>query len=385
MHLDGDPDTLSGKPDMKRKITWLVMAVVVLVIMGLALRGPAYRMIHPTQTPQGVSIGADPAKAEVVADRLHIPWSLAFLPDGDLLVTERPGTLLRLGRQRIEYRVEGVEATGEGGLLGLALHPEFAANRYVYLYSTTRSGGDITNRVERYRLESDRLSERKAIVTGIPGGSFHDGGRIAFGPDGLLYIGTGDGGDSNAAQDVHSLAGKILRVTDDGAVPDDNPFGNAVYSYGHRNVEGLAWDDRGRLWSTEHGPSGFETGNDEINLIEKGKNYGWPVIRGMERHAGMETPVVESGRNYTWAPASAAYLHGSLYFGGLRGEALYEARLGRDPPEIVAHFLHQFGRIRDVVVGPDGRLYFSTSNTDGRGVPHENDDKILRVNPVGLR
>jgi len=368
---------------MKRKFAWVVVITVV-VIMGLALRAPAYRLIHPTQTPQGVSIGADSAKVEVVADRLRIPWSIAFLPDGGLLVTERPGTLRRLGKERMEYRVEGVEATGEGGLLGVALHPDFATNRYVYLYSTTRSGGDITNRVERYRLEADRLSDRTAIVTGIPGASFHDGGRIAFGPDGLLYIGTGDGGNADAAQDVHSLAGKILRVKDDGVIPDDNPFGNAVYSYGHRNVEGLAWDDRGRLWSTEHGPSGTETGNDEINLIEKGKNYGWPMIRGMERHAGMETPVAESGRDYTWAPASAAYRNGSLFFGGLRGEALYEARLGSDPPKIIGHFLHRFGRVRDVVVGPDGKLYLSTSNTDGRGVPHEGDDKILRFDPAGL-
>lgn len=369
---------------MKRIATFIAVIAIVAAI-GLALRDPVYRLFHSTQTPQRISIGSNSDEVEVVADRLRIPWSLAFLPDGEILVTERPGTLLRLGGERTEYPVEGVAHSGEGGLLGVALHPDFANNRYVYLYSTARSGGDLTNRVERYRLETDRLSERTEIVAGIPGASFHDGGRIAFGPDGLLYIGTGDAGNSSAAQDIHSLAGKILRVTGDGAIPDDNPFGNAVYSYGHRNVQGLTWDDRGRLWSTEHGPSGLETGNDEINLIEKGKNYGWPVIRGMERHKGMETPIAESGRDYTWAPASAAYWNGSLYFGGLRGEALYEAKIRDNPPEIVAHFLHRFGRIRDVVVGPDGKLYLTTSNTDGRGRPREGDDKILWVDPAELR
>jgi glucose/arabinose dehydrogenase len=303
-----------------------------------------------------------------------------FLPEGDLLVTERPGTLRRIGKDGRVYTIEGVAHTGEGGLLGMALHPRFQENHWLYLYLTTRSNGALTNRVERYRFEGDVLSQREVIIDDIPGASYHDGGRIAFGPDGYLYITTGDAGSPNSAQDITSLAGKILRLEDDGLVPGDNPFGNAVYSYGHRNAQGLAWDGRGRLWATEHGRSGIRSGFDELNLIEKGKNYGWPVIQGDEEKEGMERPIVHSGPNETWAPAGIAFREGALFFGGLRGESLYEARVD-DIGEVVltSHFRGEFGRIRVVVLGPDAALYIATSNTDGRGSPRENDDRLLRV------
>lgn len=326
------------------------------------------------------------SEPETVAENLRIPWTIAFLPGGDMLVTERPGTLLRIGIDRKQYPIEGVKHVGEGGLLGLALHPEFEENHWIYLYFTTGLEGGTTNRIERYRFENDSLTEKTTIFSKIPGAVFHDGGCLAFGPDGYLYVTTGDAGNEHAAQDPQSLAGKILRIRDDGSIPDDNPFGNAVYSYGHRNPQGLAWDDLGRLWATEHGRSGALSGYDELNLIEKGKNYGWPEIQGSETQNNMETPDLHSGASTTWAPASAAYYQGSIFFGGLRGETLYQAVLPSTggSPELKQHFPGAYGRIRAVVVGPDDMLYISTSNRDGRGSSASNDDRIIRIDPRSL-
>lgn len=333
----------------------------------------------------GVKEEAIPA-VSVVAENLKIPWEIAFFPDGDFLVTERAGVLKRIGKNPEEYKIEGVEHSGEGGLLGAALHPNFSENRWLYLYFTTRVSGRIENRVERYRFKNGRLSEKTLIIGDIPAGAVHNGGRIAFGPDGYLYITTGDAGNGNLSQDINSLAGKILRLNADGVVPPDNPFSNAVYSYGHRNSQGIIWDNKGRLWATEHGRSGILSGFDELNLIEKGKNYGWPVIQGDERRGDMKNPIVHSGPDETWAPAGAVFWDGSIFFGGLRGQSLYEAKIGNaDEVSLKAHFRGEFGRIRAVVLGPDGYLYIATSNTDGRGAPKENDDKIIRINPMLFR
>ncbi len=323
---------------------------------------------------------------EVIAENLQIPWEIAFLPNGDVLVTERPGTLKRIGKEGHVYNIESVEHVGEGGLLGLTLHPLFAKNNWIYLYLTTKVGDGLQNRVERYRLESDHLTEKTIIIENIPGAANHDGGRIAFGPDGYLYVTTGDAGKSNFAQDTTSLAGKILRLKDDGSIPSDNPFGNAVYSYGHRNSQGLAWDNKGQLWATEHGRSGVLSGLDELNLIEKGKNYGWPVIQGDEIKTGMKSPVIQSGSDETWAPAGAVFWNGSIFFSGLRGESLYEAKIiDGNKVSLTVHFRQEFGRIRAVALGPDGYFYIITSNTDGRGVSKANDDKIIRINPKLFR
>ena len=350
----------------------------------------------PTATflPKGASVDDQEVKnensekknIEIVAENLNIPWEIAFLPDGDMLVTERSGTLLRIGNDRKSYPIEGVRHRGEGGLLGLALHPKFSDNHWIYLYLTVEENNVLKNRVERYSFGSDFLSERIIILENIPGATNHDGGRISFGPDGFLYIATGDASQGNLAQDTKSLAGKILRVRDDGTIPADNPFGNAVYSNGHRNSQGLTWDDKGNLWATEHGRSGASSGLDELNLIESGKNYGWPAIEGDERKNNMETPVINSGPDETWAPAGAAFLSGSIFFGGLRGEALYEAKITSEKKvSLKIHFHEEFGRIRAVVLGPDGFLYISTSNTDGRGSPKSNDDKIIKINPSVFR
>jgi glucose/arabinose dehydrogenase len=315
---------------------------------------------------------------EVIAENLNIPWEIAFLPDGEILVTERPGflRLIKIG-QRIP--VEKVEHVGEGGLLGLAIHPQFSENRWIYLYLTTKDFQGLDNIVVRYRLEDNKLLNPRIILQGVKGNSNHNGGRIAFGPDGYLYITTGDAQNPSLSQDVNSLNGKILRIKDDGAIPPDNPFGNEVYSFGHRNPQGLAWDDKGNLWATEHGRSGIRSGLDELNLIEKGKNYGWPIIQGEQKNKDMVTPIIQSGETVTWAPAGAIYYQGSIFFAGLRGKALFEYDIVEK--SLKKHFEGRFGRIRAVAIGPDGYFYMATSNTDGRGNPESTDDRLVRIDP----
>ncbi|MCH7828524.1 PQQ-dependent sugar dehydrogenase [Patescibacteria group bacterium] len=359
------------------------------VVLGIALvlygvRGQLLPFLFSPQAPSKAQTGIERVPEEaiaMIAQGLTIPWEVAFLPNKDILVTQRSGELLLLGEDAV-YEIEGVAHVGEGGLLGMALHPDFETSRWLYLYLTTQTEQGLENRVERYRFEENKLSERTLLLSGIPGARFHDGGRIEFGPDGMLYITTGDAGNPDSAQDIHSLSGKILRLNDDGSIPDDNPFLNEVYSYGHRNPQGLTWDNKGRLWSTEHGRSGLQPGQsgfDELNLIEKGKNYGWPVIQGGETKEGMEAPFVHSGADFTWAPGDVEYIKGNFFFGGLRGEALYQVT--KNSKELKAHFFKEFGRIRAVRLAPDGMLYITTSNQDGRGRPKEGDDKIIRLDP----
>ncbi len=346
---------------------------------------------NPSIPSPPVSVTTQNPRTEIVAQNLEVPWAIAFLPaspaggpDESMLVTERAGRIRHIMEGKITdtYPIAQVLEIGEGGLQGITLHPDFISNKYLYVYYTYRSDGDNTfNRVARYRLDKNKLSEEKIIVDRIPGASNHDGGRIKFGPDRLLYIGTGDAQNPSQAQDTKTLGGKILRVTDEGKIPADNPFGNEVYSYGHRNVQGLAWDKEGRLWATEHGSSAF----DELNLIESGKNYGWPQIQGDEVRSGMETPKRHSGASTTWAPAGAAFVGNSFFFGGLRGVTLYEAVInGNKVTDFKEHFKGEFGRIREVILGPDNMLYITTSNRDGRGNPNEGDDRIIRVFPQRL-
>lgn len=319
----------------------------------------------------------------VLAEGLDVPWGVAFLPDGDILVTERPGRLLRLGADRQEHEIDGVRHRGEGGLLGVAVHPGFAQNHWIYLYLTTAEGGSVTNRIERYTLDGDALADETEILAGIPGSTNHDGGRLAFGPDGKLYATTGDAEDSGNAPDTDSLAGKILRLNDDGSIPTDNPFGNAIWSYGHRNPQGLAWDADGTLWSTEHGRSIPFSGYDELNLIQKGGNYGWPDSQGDSAAAYTVPPVLHSDANGTWAPASLAFWKGSLWFGGLKAETLYQATGLDGTPALTERLAGEYGRIREVVAH-DGFLYLTTSNTDGRGRAGDKDDLLLRIDPSQL-
>lgn len=332
------------------------------------------------------------SQVSVIAQNLDTPWAIVFLPDKSMLITERPGRVRLVDRQgdlqeEPVAAISDVQEVGEGGLLGIDIHPNFSSNNYVYLYYTfTGFNGNTLNRVVRMVYKDSKLNNEQVIIDNIPGSSNHNGGRIKFGPDGYLYITTGDAENPSQAQNTDSLAGKILRIAENGEIPDDNPFDNPVFSYGHRNCQGLAWDQAGRLWATEHGRSGIQSGLDEVNLIEKGKNYGWPVIEGSKNRAGMETPKLNSGPATTWAPAGASFFDKSLFFAGLRGETLYQAMAnGSDiNANLKEHFSSQFGRLREVVLGPDNFLYVTTSNQDSRGSPQEGDDKIIKINPSKL-
>ncbi|KKS07880.1 hypothetical protein A3K01_00050 [candidate division WWE3 bacterium RIFOXYD1_FULL_43_17] len=356
----------------------ILCTVLIIIYPSLKPKKIFETRIVPTNVPENLNSG----EPRIIVENLDTPWELAFLPNGDLLITERPGNLVVIrGDQITRIKIENVVERGEGGLMGLAVDPEYKSNNYIYLSYTTGAGLNIYNVVDRYIFKDSALSDKFTILGNIPANVFHDGGRIKFGPDGYLYVTTGDAGNPNAAQDTKSLAGKILRLNKDGSAPGDNPFGNEVYSYGHRNPQGLAWDSSGRLWATEHGPSGLETGYDELNLIVKGKNYGWPVIKGSETAEGMETPVINSGSKETWAPAGLAFFKNSLYFGGLRGETLYKLDPDAESYTLAKSLEKIYGRIRIVTAGPDGYLYIGTSNKDGRGTVQDGDDKIIKISP----
>lgn len=337
-----------------------------------------------------------PDAVEVMARDLDTPWEVRFLPGGGLLVTERGGDLVRLSNEAgggeapygeaARHRVPDVREVGEGGLMGLALHPDFPATPWIYLCHTRDGPDGLANRVVRFDYEGGGLSGRRVMMDGIPGAAVHDGCRLEFGPDGMLYVTTGDAGDGGDARDRDSPAGKIHRITDGGGVPGDNPFGSTVWSLGHRNPQGLAFDDRGRLWSTEHGPSGLRSGRDELNRIRRGADYGWPHVTGPNTSGDMVPPVLHSGA-HTWAPAGLAVAGSSLFFGGLRGAALYEVRGTLEEEgdlRLLAHFDGEYGRIRPVRLGPEGRIWFGTSNRDGRGSPAPSDDRLIRVDPAAL-
>ena len=340
-------------------------------------------------------------RVETVAENLSVPWSIVFAPDGRMIFTERPGRVrvVENGKLRPEplATIPDVEATSETGLMGLALHPNFKENRQLYLAYAYRHDG-VKVRVVRFSETGAGLADRKVIIEGIPGARFHAGTRLGFGPDGKLYVTTGDAAERDLAQKLGSLAGKTLRLNDDGSVPSDNPFaGRAgarpeIWSYGHRNAQGLDWQPgSGLMFQTEHGPSGFDGpgGGDEVNVVERGNNYGWPVVHHQQNRPGMIGPLLE----YTpaVAPASGAFYDGSAFpqfrgnyfFGGLRCECIVRVRLeGRRVAGQERLLERQFGRIREVAEGPDGALYFSSSNRDGRGSPASNDDRILRLVPA---
>jgi glucose/arabinose dehydrogenase len=340
-------------------------------------------------------------KVETVIGNLEVPWSIVWAPDGRMIFTERPGRVRVFEKGKLTpqplYTVPDVEPRGESGLMSIALHPQFSSNHFLYLsYAYAASGQQV--RVVRFRETPGGLIDRKVIIENIPAAQFHAGCRLRFGPDGKLYITTGDATDRELAQQLNSLAGKILRLNDDGTVPTDNPFvGRAdarpeIWAYGSRNAQGIDFQPGSNLlFETEHGPSGFDGpgGGDEVNIIERAKNYGWPVIHHTATRAGMESPLLE----YTpaCAPASGAFYRGSIFpqfkgnffFGCLRGIRIIRVVL--DGRRVVSQenlLESKYGRIRDIAEGPDGFIYFSTSNRDGRGTAASDDDRIMRLVPA---
>ena len=338
----------------------------------------------------------------VVAEGLEIPWSIVFPSAERMLVSERTGAIREikdgvLNPQPV-YIFDEVRARDEAGLMGLALHPDHTRNGYLYAcYTVSGSATDMLTRVSRLVDNGTSLAFEQVILDNIPAARFHAGCRIQFGPDGMLYVSTGDATNKNLPQDVNSSAGKILRVTPEGEVPADNPFpGSPVFSLGHRNPQGITWDlERGRMFSTEHGPSTFDgpPGGDEINLIIAGGNYSWPLGSHDNVPQGTIGPLIQF--TPAEAPASALFyaddalpfFKGNLFFGALRGEGLVRVILnenanGEISVASVEKIIADVGRVRDVVTGPDGSLYFSTSNRDGRGAVRDGDDKIYRIFPI---
>ena len=353
---------------------------------------------------------------ETVAENLNIPWAIDFAPDGRIFFTERSGGettgTTRVGTVRIiedgnlldEPALTLTVERREGGVLGLVLDPNFEENHYVYVYYTKKFAplpkdifSDTFNRLSRFTESENKLENENILIDRIPGSTTHDGGRINFGPDGKLYATTGDTKIPELAQDLNSLAGKLLRINSDGSIPEDNPFENSpIFSYGHRNPQGLDWDkSTGKLVSTEHGPSGEYgwQGRDEINIIESGKNYGWPYISGNMEDQKYVSPIYHTGQEMTWAPSGGSFYNsdkfpdwqGKFFIATLYGKHLRILDLDLEENKVISNeiFLKDsFGRLRDVVEGPDGNLYVLTSNQDGRGTPALNDDRILKITPI---
>ena len=338
---------------------------------------------------------------DVVATGLDTVWELAWGPDGFIWITERGGRVSRLDPQSGTVTPAGqvaVSEIGEGGLMGLAFHPDFASQPWVYVAHTYAAQGGTRNRVIRMRFDGTSLGPPMVLVADIPGSSIHNGSRLAVGPDRLLYVTTGDASDASIAQNRDALAGKILRLTLDGQPAPGNPLGTRTYSWGHRNPQGMAFAPDGSLYITEHGPAD----NDEVNRIEAGRNYGWPAVHGRcDGDIGIAETSFCSANNVaeplaawtpTIAPAGLAYYDAdlipafrrSLLFATLKDATLYRLALATDGLSVQATeklFVHQFGRLRAVLVAPDGSIYLGTSNRDGRGTPMPTDDRILRVHP----
>ena len=359
----------------------------------------------PTGAPENAEFHVQDGlrfRAEMVASGLEVPWAFAWLPNGNLIFTERPGRVRIIESGKLTptpvYTVPDVEPSSESGLMDISVHPDFASNNFLYLaYSYNQDGRRV--KVVRYKFANGEFSEPKVIIENIPGAPNHAGMRARFGPDKKLYITTGDATDWNLAQKMDSLAGKTLRLNDDGTIPTDNPFLKTpgarpeIWSYGHRNAQGLAWQPgTGLMFQTEHGPSSFEgkgSGGDEFNLVEAGQNLGWPEIHHNEKREGMVSPLLEYSP--ACAPASGMFYNGSefpafkgnFFFGCLRGARIIRVVLdGRRVVRQENLLEGTYGRIREMAEGPDGYIYFSTSNRDGRGRPASDDDRIIRLVPV---
>jgi len=383
------------------KLNFFLSRIVfaVLLLANIACADAAENNLPlPADTPK--------MRVETLAANLEIVWSIAFAPDGRMFFTERPGRVrvVENGKLRAAplFTVPDVELSGESGLMGMTLHPKFAENNFLYLAYAYQASGKQSVKVVRFSETKDGLTDAKTIIELIPAARYHAGTRLGFGPDGKLYITTGDATNQSQGQELNTLGGKTLRLNDDGTIPPDNPFVNQkgarpeIWTYGHRNAQGMAWQpETGLMFQTEHGPSLIDgvslfkrSGGDEVNIVERGKNYGWAKISHKMKREGMETAIVEYSPAI--APASGMFYRGKLFpefknnffFGALKGEAII--RLVLDGRRVLAQeklFVKTYGRIREIAEAPDGSIYFSTSNRDGRGEPTATDDRILRIVP----
>lgn len=384
---------------MRMDTRWLPAALALLLVTACGTPTPSLPPEEnddspPGQPPADSFTTADGVRVgvQVLVTGLEVPWSLAFAPDGRLFVTERPGRVRIVENGRLQpgaaLVLTGLFTRDESGVLGIAVDPAFATNRWVYLAFTAQEAGAPELRVVRYREVGGTLGEPAVLLDRVPAANIHNGSRLRFGPDGALYVTLGDVAVPSAAQDLGSLNGKILRLSRDGTTPPDNPFTSPVWSWGHRNPQGLDWHpESGLLYATEHG----QVGNDEVNLVERGRNYGWPIIEGDGSRPDMERPIVFF--TPAVAPSGASFYRGStfpafrndLFIATLRGMALIRLRLDAANPRRVVSTERllegRYGRLRDVVSGPDGSLYVITSNRDGRTTPVGDDDRLLRLAP----
>jgi glucose/arabinose dehydrogenase len=371
---------------MNKAILKLVVPIVAVVVLSVVtfMRSPSDTTIPIPQPIFNSSINnaSSDKGIAVVAEKLQTPWSIVMSKDGRVFFTERIGTIRMINANgTLAHDPVGyirVDQVGEGGLLGIDLHPNFTSNHKIYIYHTYSNSSGIYNRVMLLVENENKIVDSQIILDGIPGGRFHDGGRLKFGPDNKLYISTGDTGIAELSQNKSSLAGKILRINDDGTIPIDNPFpGSAIYAYGFRNVQGLTWDPETReLYASDHGA----TGNDEINVVRAGSNYGWPYDE-CSNDGKYTAPVICF--NPSIAPSGIAIpnssklgYNGDLLLATLKGSHLRSIDLYSGEQN---NILVGYGRLRDVVEGDNGSLFVLTSNTDGRGLIQENDDKILRI------
>jgi len=394
---------------------WLgIVAACILLVTGCFPAGNPgdHRLPDPgrespsADSAEGVTLAGDlpafPYKMDIAATDLDVPWDMDIAPDGRIFLTERSGKIrvIEDGKLSDSAMIDlggEVYAESEAGLLGLVIDKNFDENRYFYVYHTYRENGETKNRVLRMIERDHRAFVDKVLIDDLPGAPNHDGGRVKIGPDGMLYITAGDALDPLSSQDVNRFAGKILRIRPDGSIPEDNPFpGSPVYSLGHRNPQGLAWHpDTGMLYSSEHGQSA----HDELNLVEPGANYGWPLVQGSETAipadkadqlgpGALKPPLAHSG-NETWAPSGMAFItkgpwKGMLLAANLRGNQVMAFRLDPSGQTVLSRtvlFKNGFGRIRNVYEAPDGSLYVMTNNRDGRGSPRDGDDKLIRFRP----
>ncbi|MBP6921580.1 PQQ-dependent sugar dehydrogenase [Candidatus Gracilibacteria bacterium] len=378
------------------KKTLLILGTV--VFLGLAYALVQYLALDSKRIPPTNEAEETPQTMEYeiveVVRGLDVPWSIAFTSPTRILVTERSGSIRVIENgvlsEKPLIQFSEVSSNDEEGLMSLALDPDYENNKYMYTSYAYRGKNGMAVKVVRLTDRGDALTDTTVILDDIPAAKYHAGSRLAFGPDGKLYISTGDGTDKTTPQNLKSLGGKILRINADGTIPADNPReGNPVWSYGHRNPQGLSWIGE-QMYSSEHGPSVFDgpAGGDEVNKIEKGGNYGWPLVSHLKTREGTVAPL----RVFTPAEAPASLMaysgemfpqyEGHLFFGALKGEGIVVLSPEGDGLALIGKIATSYGRIREVVEAPDGSIYFSTSNRDGRGTLQAGDDKIYRIQKI---